>query len=70
MDAQDGEVAVAAEFGGRVRVLFDFCVDGGAGGEEAWGAEEGFGGGGGEEGLPGGDDVEFGGAAGWIGVGG
>lgn len=69
VDAQDGEVAVCAEFGGRVRVEFDFCVDFGARGEEAWGAEEGFGCRGREEGVPGGEDVVLGCTAGWRGGG-
>ena len=35
VDAQDGDFAVGAEFGGRVGLPLDFCVDLGAGGEEA-----------------------------------
>ena len=52
VDAEDGDFAVFAEFGGGVGLAFDFGVDFGAGGEEAWVGEDFFGGGGGEEGGP------------------
>lgn len=60
VDAEDGDFAVFAEFGGGVRLAFDFFVDFGAGGEKARVCEDFFGGGGGEEGGPGGYYVEFG----------
>ena len=60
VDAQDGEFAVFAEFGGGVGVALDFLVDFGAGGEEAWVGEEGFGVGGVQEGVPCGGDVVLG----------
>lgn len=62
-DAEHGDLTVFAEFGGGVRLTFDFFVDFGAGGEEAGVCEDFFGGGGGEEGGPGRYYVEFGGSS-------
>lgn len=63
VDAEDGDFAVLAEFGGGVRLAFDFFVDFGAGGEQAGVCEDFFGRAGGEEGGPSGDYIEFGGSS-------
>lgn len=65
VDAQDGELAVAAEARGRVGLALDFGVDGGAGGEEGRVGEEAAGGGGAQERVPGGCDGVLGCSSGW-----